>query len=410
MTPPASVQLPDPVPADLLDEVQSKLQYAAAGTCDLRIDPANAAVVTYRIDRTHQRRVAPEAIADKITRVVRSVVKGHTPPSTETFVDRRDAPIPAGQDPMPWLLQQGHVFQLGTGQYGMGPLVVRLMAYFDHLFGELAAPFGPTEHAFPAMISTRAMARCDYFTSFPHSCCFVHHLQEDVDTISAFADRARQQHGTTPSAGELASTDYMLAPAVCFHWYNHLADSTIPKQGVQAATAVGKCFRFESGNLKSLERLWDFTMRELIFVAPADVVTRHRQSSMAAWKKRMDRLGLAYTIQSATDPFFVAEYQTRTRFQTAFQLKYEIRLTLPYSDGSLAAGSFNYHQDFFGRSFGIDTEAGGPAHTACTAIGLERWAFGFLCQFGPDPSGWPHEVARFVTDGPCASHHSEEGL
>lgn len=400
MTATASVQLPDPVPPEMLDEVQSKLQYAAAGTCDLRIDPQDSAIVTYRIQPTRQVRVTPDAIADKITRVVRSVVEGHTPPAIEMFADHRNSPIPAGQDPMPWLLRGGHVFRLGTGQYGLGPLVVRLMAYFDHLFAELAAPFGPAEYAFPAMISTRAMARCDYFTSFPHSCCFVHHLEEDVDTISAFTERARQDHDATPTSSELTPTDYMLAPAVCFNWYHHLADSTIPSQGLGATTAVGKCFRYESGNLKSLERLWDFTMRELIFVAPADVVTVNRKLSMIAWKQRLDRIGLAYSIESATDPFFVGEYKTRTRFQSAFQLKYEIRLTLPYSNGSLAAGSFNYHQDFFGRSFGIDVQGGGSAHTACTAIGLERWAFGFLCQFGPDKNRWPQEVVRFVDHGP----------
>ncbi len=398
MNSPFCVELSAAIPDELVPDVESKLHYVAVEVSGLRIDPINRARITGLIDRPTDQ--LSQTLSKKVHRVVDSVMAGHVPVETEVYADRSDVAIPAGDNPMEWLERDGHAFALGAGQYGFGPLVGRLMDFFDVMFAEVHASFDPRQYRFPAMISTAAMARCDYFTSFPHSCCFVHHLREDVDVISAFSNRARSESNPSPQHTELADAEFMLAPAVCFHWYHHLAGQTLPPSGSHSATAVGKCFRYESGNLRSLERLWDFSMRELIFVGPGDKVQEQRRKSMEAFRARLDGLGLAYTIESATDPFFVAEYETRTRFQAAFKLKYEIRPLLPYKNGSLAAGSFNYHQDFFGRSFDINVEGAGSAHTACTAIGLERWAFAFLCQFGPDRSGWPREVAEFVATGP----------
>jgi seryl-tRNA synthetase len=60
-------------------------------------------------------------------------------------------------------------------------------------------------------------------------------------------------------------------------------------------------------------------------------------------------------------------------------------------------GSFNFHERFFGESFGITSAGGeGPVHTACAGFGLERFAYAFLCQHGLDPSGWPREVRDAV--------------
>jgi hypothetical protein len=100
----------------------------------------------------------------------------------------------------------------------------------------------------------------------------------------------------------------------------------------------------------------------------------------------------AIRITTATDPFFIDSYAVQSRYQQGFELKFEMLATLPYSGKKLAVGSVNYHQDFFGRSFAIETGAG-PAHTACFGVGLERLALAFLAQYGPDEKNWP-EAAR----------------
>jgi seryl-tRNA synthetase len=103
-------------------------------------------------------------------------------------------------------------------------------------------------------------------------------------------------------------------------------------------------------------------------------------------------LGLAYRVESANDPFFIGEFRKQAAFQSAFQLKFEIRARLPFKHSTLAVGSYNYHQDFFGRHLNITLPDGSPAHTGCVAFGLERMAYAFLAQYGLEPAGWPQSV------------------
>jgi len=101
--------------------------------------------------------------------------------------------------------------------------------------------------------------------------------------------------------------------------------------------------------------------------------------------------------------FMTDKRRIRKQFlQSAFQLKYEIRARLPYKDSTLAVGSYNYHQDFFGRSLNIALPDGSPAHTGCVAFGLERMALAFLSQFGLEPDSWPKEVRRSLYGLPAA--------
>lgn len=167
------------------------------------------------------------------------------------------------------------------------------------------------------------------------------------------------------------------------------------------ATAVGNCFRYEAINLASLERLWNFTMREVIFVGPKDFVLENREAARQRMAQVFEKIGLAYRVESANDPFFIGEFRKQVAFQSAFQLKFEIRARLPYKDGeyagsTLAVGSYNYHQDFFGRNLNIALPDGSPAHTGCVAFGLERIAFAFLAQYGFDPMDWPAEIRSIV--------------
>jgi seryl-tRNA synthetase len=122
----------------------------------------------------------------------------------------------------------------------------------------------------------------------------------------------------------------------------------------------------------------------------------------------LEETGLAYRVESANDPFFIGEFRKQAAFQSAFQLKYEIRARLPFREqlalvvkrssppSTLAVGSYNYHQDFFGRNLNISLPDGSPAHTSCAAFGLERIAFAFLAQHGLDPAGWPVHVAKAI--------------
>jgi seryl-tRNA synthetase len=286
----------------------------------------------------------------------------------------------------------GEISQESLGIYALGPLLSRLIAYFERHFVDLAESFGAAPYRFPTLIPGKYLQRVGYFSAFPHSLTFATHLREDLDAIDQFAQHAAcDDHGLNTPPESFAKIQALLSPAVCYHLYFALADKPLPG-GQVIATAVGNCFRYEAINLVSLERLWNFTMREVIFVGSKDFVLANRETARQRMEQVFEKIGLAYRVESANDPFFIGEFRKQVAFQSAFQLKFEIRARLPYKDATLAVGSYNYHQDFFGRHLAISLPDGSPAHTGCVAFGLERIAFAFLAQYGFDPASWPAEI------------------
>ena len=375
------------IPDHLTGEVQSKLAYV-----DERIARARVSSDRIVLDVIPSQAEWRTALEDKVQRVVLSMAKGAIKPKIQVLEDHLERPVPFRHDPMPELIALGEVNQEATGIYTLGPLLTRLIEYFENQFIALGESFGAAPYRFPTLIPADYLERVNYFHSFPHSLTFVTHLREDLDVIDEFAQHAAcDEHGLNTPPDSFSQVQALLSPAVCYHLYFALADKPLP-EGKVVATAVGNCFRYEAINLTSLERMWNFTMREVIFVGAKDFVLENREVARQHMAQFFEKIGLAYRVESANDPFFIGEFRKQAAFQSAFQLKFEIRALLPFKDSTLAVGSYNYHQDFFGRSLNISLPDGAPAHTGCVAFGLERIAFAFLAQYGLDPANWPAEV------------------
>ncbi len=384
------------IPDYLVGEVQSKLAYVDECIVGAHIAPSGE-----RISLTLNQPLPParrSQVEEKVQRVVLSMVKGAIKPKVQILEDNLDRPLPYQEDPQEELVRRGELHQEAVGVFTLGPLLARLIAYFESRFLELADSFGAVPYRFPTLIPARYLERVNYFSAFPHSLSFVTHLRPDLDVIDHFAQEAACQEDGRLNVADAAFAPIknLLSPAVCYHLYFALADR--PLRGDQiVATAVGQCFRHEASNLTSLERLWNFTMREVIFVGSKDFVLQNREVARQRMRHILDQLGLAYRVESANDPFFIGEFRKQVAYQSAFQLKYEIRARLPFKGSTLAVGSYNYHQDFFGRHLDITLSDGSPAHTGCVAFGLERLAYAFLAQYGFEPQRWPSEVRQALS-------------
>jgi seryl-tRNA synthetase len=383
------------IPKHLTGEVQSKLAYVDEAILRARV-AADGIMLELREPVEGPRR---SELEEKVQRVVSMMVQGAFRSKAQVLEDFSSRPVPFSADPNTELLARGEMFQEASGIYTLGPLMTRLIAFFDGQFTELANSFGATSYRFPTLIPARYLERVNYFRAFPHSLTFVTHLREDLDTIDDFSQHAAcDEHGLNTPPDSFSKTQTLLSPAVCYHLYFSLADKPLPGGGL-VATAVGNCFRYESINLASLERMWNFTMREVIFVGLKDFVLQNRETGRERMRGFFEKIGLAYRVESANDPFFIGEFKKQAAFQSAFQLKFEIRARLPFKDSTLAVGSYNYHQDFFGRSLNITLPDGSPAHTGCIAFGLERMAFAFLAQHGLDEARWPEGMRKGVVSG-----------
>jgi hypothetical protein len=281
---------------------------------------------------------------------------------------------------------------LGTGQAALSGIPLRLFSYFDRVFEGFGDPWQADPVRTPTLIASQVLSRCDYFRSFPQNVTFASHLREDTKLIDEF--RARHQHADDvddQALGDMERPEACLSPAVCYHVYHLNQNRTIPASGLVYGIC-GKCFRYESSNISDLRRLWDFTMREVVFLGARESVLTHRERSIQMMSDFLEEHRLAGEIRTASDPFFIApDAVAKTYFQLSSDSKFEVSLMLPDGERT-AVGSHNYHSDFFGRVFNTDVEGAGPMHSVCVAFGLERWVYAFLQQHGNDPRRWPDAI------------------
>lgn len=387
---PSSSDLRVTIPVELVDDFLSKLHYVSEGMQDFKLLTEYRNRVSFNLlpGYEHQAQIVAERIAEVAQKMCRAYRQ-----TEERVLIAREGTGSYDVDPQPLLQGQQQLYNYGQGRFGLGPRLVELVNFFDRKLVHLTERFSAEAHQFPSLIGADVLERCKYLRSFPHALTLVTHLREDLEAIQNFSRTARWDgRALNCNYEDLGHIECLLAPAVCFHCYAWLQNSR--QTASRAFTALGKCFRYESGNLSGLERLWDFTMRELIFVGTQEYVLMQRQKAIDESVQLLDEWGLAYEIRSATDPFFIEEYASAGVFQRAFALKFEVQATLPYKRKALAIGSFNFHQDYFGRSLAINDAENGPSHTGCVGFGLERVALAFLAQHGLNHNDWPLPVAR----------------
>jgi seryl-tRNA synthetase len=239
---------------------------------------------------------------------------------------------------------------LGDGRLLLRGVAAALCRYFDDRFLRMAQDAGATECRFPAVVSEATLARAGYFEAFPDG-------------------------ATAVATGEPRC---WLPPAVCYHAYEMLAGTELTQP--TRLTAAQSCFREADRRAHTPGRLWEFTMREVMFLGHPEWVREERER----WSGRIHgfarELGLAGMLEPAADPFFGAIGRGKRLLQQVKGLKYELRVDM--ADGALAVASFNLHETFFADRFAITLEGGTPAHSGCVAFGLERWALAFLHHRG----------------------------
>ena len=229
-----------------------------------------------------------------------------------------------------------------------------LCRWLDRELLSMALADGATECRFPATLARDTLSRAGYFDAFPGG----------ANAVISRGDASR----------------YVLPPAVCYHAYELLQEAAL--DGAVTLTAAQSCFREADREGSSVARLWEFTMREIVFAGPPAWVAGRRE----AWQDRAvalaRRAGLDGALEPATDLFFGAAARGQRLLQQVKSLKTELRMTI--GDERVAVASFNLHETHFSSRFGFRLADGGAAHSACAAFGIERWAVAFLRQHGAD--------------------------
>jgi seryl-tRNA synthetase len=232
---------------------------------------------------------------------------------------------------------------------------------------------GPTWYA--PVVPRLDIDRAEYAQSFPHLLGTVHALGADTLT-DPVDDSAR------------VPTDVVLAPAACYSVYARLADQVIDEPC--RFDVAGYCYRHEATS--EVGRFRSFRMREFVAVAGADAAWQWRDDWIARSEALLSRLGLAFSVELASDPFFGPGGRFMRSSQVQQNLKYEFVVPLYDGDAGTAIASANGHKDHLGQRFGIDFADQGPAHSSCMAFGLERTTLALIHAHGDDLADWPATV------------------
>lgn len=378
-----SIRLDTPAHDMAQEEIGKQVAFLAKGVGNIRFSDAGSTLHFDALDTaSDDLAVLARDLSHKVQRGLRSL---------ERKVVFRSATVDS-----PRFLGDGthpDILMVGDGQAILSGLPERLFHYFDRTCQAFGAPWRPLSVVTPTLIPTKVLAKCDYFRSFPQNVTFACHLSEDASTIAAFRESHKLRDDLEPDVlKNMETPEVCLSPAVCYHVYAMNQGRTIPAQGT-VYDVRGKCFRFESTNMRDLRRLWDFTMRETVFLGSREYVLEQRDKSVEIASSFLDDHGLAGEIRTASDPFFTApDAMAKTYFQLSSETKFELALSLP-DGGRLAVGSVNYHSDFFGRTFDVRVEGEGAMHSVCAGFGLERMVYAFLAQHGNETGRWP-EIVR----------------
>jgi seryl-tRNA synthetase len=378
-----------PLPRWLWRDVESRFAFVDEDVAAARVtDDGRRILLTLRPGARDERSAT---IVERALRLIDSM-RDAVEPRVRIVESHRTSPPGCGGDADTLLTRSREVHEEIGGVTVLGPRLAALVAAIDTSLAAVAKEVGAVPYCFPALIDPSLLDRLHAFQYFPHTLGFAAHVRRDLDTLERFAAAARAGGaGVDAPAGSFAAPRAMLTPAVCYHLYGFLANRTLD-EGKLVATTLGKCFRHESSNMTSLERLWDFTVRELVFVGSPEFVLAGREAVQALAREYFAAIGLDHHVETAHDHFFGAEFRRQAPIQSAFELKLEVRAALPHKATTLAVASYNYHQDFFGRRMNIRLPDGTTAHTACVGFGLERLAYAIVSQFGLDPARWPEAV------------------
>jgi seryl-tRNA synthetase len=286
------------------------------------------------------------------------------------------------------LFDHGLLLRTGApGVYGRGPLFEDVRQRFDALVTRVAAPDGSESLRFPPLLPRRHLEATGYLGSFPHLAGTIFGFEgSEGDAVQQAERAARHDDWSTYQT----MTDLVLVPAACYPVYPAIAArGPLPAGGTTIDAGGAYVFRREPSGDPA--RLQMFHQREMVRIGEPASVAAWRD----AWRDRavdiLDRVGLDAEIDVASDPFFGRPGRMLAASQRAQALKFEVSISIA-SPEPTAVASFNYHQDHFVQSFGIELAGGGVAHTACLGFGLERITLGLLRTHGLDPRRWSTAV------------------
>jgi len=326
---------------------------------------------------------APEAILE---RLVAGLVRGFRDLEEQSVDSHRSSRAVIERDMFEALLAGGDLVPAGLGDFAYRGRFLEAIEHLDALVRGYALSIGASEEAYPVLIPAASLRRAGHLNSFPHHALFVAPVRFDAGSI------AEVRGVDSVRAAVLAPPESVLAPTVCYHCFQARIDRSDQREEI--VTALNLCHRHEPALTgHTLERLTTFRMRELVFFGTPASVAERLDACFAWFLERLRGWDVGFRATTANDAFFANSSDSKRAFQTALQLKREVRLHVPSTDRWIAVGSFNNHRDSLVKAFGIEgVGADASLASACVGFGYDRLVYALFCAFGDNLDAWPAEL------------------
>ena len=390
------VELPRQIDTQLAAEIIKESVYVSPYLERLSVDDGFHGITAEITDASRK-----EEVEGKLSRFLDAMLKSQHSFETRVFVEtkRRDTGD-YESDIHAKLLSRGWLYDYGQGCSALNGPLLNLANHIDSYARQLYhRSFDVVDREFPVLISADVLWKCGYFDSHPNAACFVGHVVDDFDAIEEFrSENAKSDRVNLPAKEHLHMPGMCLNPAACFPCYPSLSGEEVPEGG-KVLSWKGRVFRHESKNVAGLDRLWEFNVREIVFVGSDAYVAKQREKVLPLVAELTEHLDLDCRVETAADPFFATVAAAKTFWQRAQEVKNEIMIPVGYRpDGAerrIACGSVNLHGNFFGHRFDFMCD-GESAFTACVGLGIERLVLAAFAQHGFDPQRWPKDVRKIV--------------
>src|SRR5689334_6509546 len=292
------------------------------------------------------------------------------------------------------LLAAGLLVSMGVpGVYGRGRDFERVIEHFDALVSREGAKLSPEVMRFPPVFARANYEKIDHIHNFPD-------LMGSVHTFTGNEREHREMLGRFEAKGDwsrdLAASQVMMTPAICYPLYPTASGSTLPAEG-RRVDLQGYAFRHEPSGDPA--RMQVFRMHEFVRLGTPEEALEHRAFWLDKGAEIFNSVGLPVETVVANDPFFGRGGKVQKAMQREQALKFEFVIPICSQDKPTAIGSCNYHVDHFGVAFDIKSADGNVAHSACVGFGLERIALALFKRHGLDVDGWPKEVRDVLALG-----------
>lgn len=389
------IPLPKTVDAMLAGDIEKESVFVSPYLERIVVEPDGASA------RAILKNNAPiEEVRDKATRYLETMTKQVGGYEAKVFLENERQDDGAYEpDVDAQLAEAGWLHDYGKGQVAYSGPVLKLARLIDAKAGDLYADrLGAIDGHFPALVDADTLHQCGYFDSHPNAVTFLANLLEDFDAIEEFrVANACSEGALLPPQDHVHVDGMCLNPAACFPCYPTLKGRQL--QEGECYSWLGRVFRYESRNISGLERLYEFNVRELVYVGSELFTQASRETSLQIIDELVRFFDLDAVVQTATDPFFATVSAAKKFWQQAQEVKNEILIPVAQTDGTrklLACGSINLHGNFFGERFKIMCPDGEPANTGCVGLGVERWVLACFSQHGLDPDRWPVGVRERI--------------